>query len=285
VSLRQKGEPMKLDFSLKSLVGGVSIGLDRSGVFGVSTAGLAVRDRNGRYKARKTDDNTFIDVTEVSCSLDDPQCWVVRLPILAEKVDKGDLLVLAEDPIRVLLVQGNRYPGRPYGVTVDGEYLEFQPAPNFLLKKAVAVKVMSVFDLFGLSGPGEPSPILHALMLMSGGGADCDPFTPLLVSCLGQGPGPLADQGQCNPLLFLALAARDRPGSPGGRGGLDCDPLLLALLLCGFGQAAKPPQFDPALLLFLILACRDRTEGGRGGLDALLLALALQQQQTPAVTA
>ncbi len=277
---------MRFDLSFRSLVGGISIGLDRSGTFAVSPSGLAVRDRNGRYKARVAQGPTtftFIDVTEVSCSLDDPQSWVLRLPVPVEQVKIGDLVVLAEDPVRVMLVRHAPSVGQLVGITVDGEHLDFQPAPNLLLKRAIAVKVVSVFDQLGLSGggPGGEASFLPLALMMGRGGSDCDPALALLLSStLGQGSGQSGSQDPFNSnlLLFLALAGRDRSDTTTGRGGSDSDPALALLLAStlgqGSGQSGGQDPINQNLLLFLALAGRDRADGW---LDGLLLALALRK--------
>lgn len=207
---------MKVD--LRSLVGGISVGLDRSDAFAVSPRGLAIRDRNGRYKAR--DGQGFIDVTEVAWSLED-QSWVLRVPVPVEEVQEGDLIVLAEDPVRVMLVRKNPKNGPLPGITVDGEIFEFQPARSFFLQQSFVPKLVSAFDVLGVSGKGEASMPLLALALSRGGPEHGAGMALLLSSVLApKGGGPIDP----NMLMFAALAGRERAD-----GWLD--KMLLALAL------------------------------------------------------
>jgi hypothetical protein len=200
-----------MSIDLRSLTGGISIGLDRSGAFAISASGLAVRDSNGRYKAR-TDTDQFVDVTEVSWSLDDPQSWVLRLPVPVDEVRAGDLIVVEEHPVRVILVHEvvaePPAGGRLSGITADGEFIEYRPASSFFFGRPMVVKVISLFELFDDARGGDSTLPLLALTVGRGGGDGGAGTALVLASALRRGPG---DRPDAQHLLLLALlACRDR---------------------------------------------------------------------------
>jgi hypothetical protein len=235
-----------MTIDLRSLTGGISIGLDRSGAFAVSPLGLAVRDSNDRLKAR-TAAHEFIDVTELAWSLHDAEGWVLRVPVPLAEVEQGDLVIIEEAPVRVILVQG---PGAEYiaGITADGEVIEYRPAPSYFVRRPMVVKVISAFELFGDGGdPGESLPLL-ALALGRGGG---DPGASLLLaSALRPGGGARGGHRDWSRLLLLLLlAGRDRSG-----GSLDV--LLLSSLFRDWALPSPPSA-----------PVTDGHEGDAGGAD------------------
>jgi len=248
-----------MNIDLRSLTGGISIGLDRSGAFAVSASGLAVRDSNGRLKAR-TDADEFIDVTELSWSLNDAEGWVLRVPVPVAEVEHGDLIIMEEHPVRVILVH-RRTPESPggasiTGITADGEVIEYRPASSYFFRRPMVVKVVSAFELF--DRPGDHESWLPLLAMATGrGGTDGGPASALLLaSAFRHGAGRASHPDLQRLLVFALLAGRDR-----SEGWLDV--LLLSPLFQDRVPLSLPAGLPPAAAVVRRRAVRRRTRASK----------------------
>lgn len=228
-----------------SIFGGVAIGKDTSGNLKLSVRGLAAQNPNThRFILVGTTggEKGPIDVTELILPSADK--YIYRLPVTADNVMQGDIIVKSDSPFNVIFVDKVDDGGRAvHGVElITSDRVVYLPPATFFGPR-LFVKAVSIFDLFGLHHPGTGT---------SGTAAG----TPM-----GIDPNFLF-------LLTMGDTGSTSVGSGGGSGSKN-DPLAELLLLQSLaGNRADLSRLIPLLLL--------RGQGG-DSLETILLLQSLQQ--------
>ncbi len=129
-------------------VGTIQIGRDSSGNFALSAAGLAVRRPDGSYVALDSDEGALVDVTPLVMVGVDP--CVLRIPVPADAVRRGDLVVASDDPFSPLFVLERVFDALPNQIMaldpMAGQLVTFVPPANLVFD--VFVVAASLYDIF-----------------------------------------------------------------------------------------------------------------------------------------
>jgi hypothetical protein len=218
---------------LKAILGGISVGKDTSGNIKPSIKGLAVKVADGNFLAR--DGEALIDVG--GFVFEGAENLVVRVPVPAEQVGPGDLLVLADDPFQALFVTEVSTAVIAGLNPQTSTRLEYVPHSNMFGRKLL-VKVVSLLENIGTGGGVD---LLPLLLLGDGGtgGDESSLSTLLLLQSLGGGEQP-TDLTKLLPLMLLKGGNGDGLGS------------LLMLKAMGFdltniGSAPLPSPKGPLM--------------------------------------
>jgi hypothetical protein len=182
---------------LKAIFGGISVGKDNSGNIKPSIKGLAVKVAEGNFVAREGD--KLVDVG--GFVFDGGEKFIIRLPVTAEQVVPGDLLVLADEPFQALFVTEISAALIAGLNPQTSTRLEYVPRSN-MFGLNLLVKVVSLLENFGA---GSAIDLLPLLLMGDGGlGGDDDSglSTLLLLQSLGGG-APSTDLTKLLPLLLL----------------------------------------------------------------------------------
>jgi hypothetical protein len=212
---------------MKSIFGGVSIGKETSGNIKPSVKGLAVRVGDGSFMARQGDG--LFDVG--GFVFDGGERFVFRVPVSAQQIEPGDLLILSDTPFRALFVRAVR-DGIVHGLDPQSSSnIEYVP-PSNLFGVNFFVKAVS---LIANLGTGDGIDLMPLLLLSdgngsSGGGSGDDGLMTLLM-LQGLTGGSSPDMAKLLPLLILKGA---------GGGGLESLLLMQALGL-NLGALASGP--------------------------------------------
>src|ERR1700676_5424519 len=99
---RQAAQYTGSSFDLSSIFGTVALGRDLSGNFVMTLSGVAVRRTDGSCVTMDADRDALIDATPLVLLGVDP--CVVRVPISARLLRRGDLVVLSDLPFSALYV-------------------------------------------------------------------------------------------------------------------------------------------------------------------------------------
>jgi hypothetical protein len=217
------------------LFGNTAIGKDTSGNLAFALEG--VHNIAARRRGETPENDTFwvarneggekefglrlVDVTPIVRPTSD---FIIRVPVRAENVKPGDVIIQSDNPFQVLFVNHITKDGTIVGLDLYSRIVPYVPPRNLLLHNTqLLVKAISVFDFFrrrheGHAGEDDdiPSDLLAFLPLLASG-------TPA-----GAGGGTSGGGGQgtidLNTLLLLQ-AAREDDGDIGFEEFL---PLLLA---------------------------------------------------------
>jgi hypothetical protein len=130
---------------LQSILGGIQFGRDASGNFALSVGGLAVRRTDGTFVMLDEADERLIDVTPLVLSGIDP--GVVRVPVDAGSLRRGDVLVVSDTPFSALFVLDHD-GGRIRGLNpLIGQIVTVVPPLNLFFN--FVVRAICLFDLLG----------------------------------------------------------------------------------------------------------------------------------------
>lgn len=172
--------------NLDSLFGGIAIGRDNSANFRPSLKGVAVRIEKNRFVTY--DNDQLLDVTPLTFEGHDDTLY--RVPIKDPK--RGDLIIISDNPLRVLFVQEVLANGHLRGLDpINSTVSNYVPTSN-LLNLKFYIKIVSLMDEMlnrtdqdkllllsllgksdGRTGMGEN--LLPLLLLESSGGQVLDP--------------------------------------------------------------------------------------------------------------
>ena len=160
--------------NLQSLLGGIAIGRDTTGNFRPILKGVAVRIEKNRFVG--LDNGELLDMTPLT--FDNADDIVYRMPI--KDPNKGDLIVISDNPLRTLFVQEVLGNGHLTGLDpINSAVIDYAPTAN-LLKLKFYIKVVSLVDamvgrtdqdklLLSLLGKGDGRSGIHDNLLPRAG--------------------------------------------------------------------------------------------------------------------
>lgn len=215
-SLRECSPAAPNRFNL-DCIAGARIGCDDTDLFSLGPEGLAIRTTDDRFVSCKSGG----DVVDVTCAVFcDGTDLVYRIPIAAAEVKEGDLLVLSDNPVRLLFVRKVHKPVASAGTKKTEAAPEAQPqlpvklegfdprtstkveytVPRNIFGVQLLVKVVSLWDQIGLGGgaPGTGNNWWYLALCGNGG--------------IGRG----SSGGDCNDNALLALAMSQSAAGSGG---------------------------------------------------------------------
>jgi hypothetical protein len=244
-----------------SILGGVAIGKDTSGNLRLSIRGLAARNpHTQRFILVGTADGDKpepIDVTELI--LPGAERFIFRLPVAADAVKKGDIIVKSDSPFNVIFVNEVVGEGRALsGVELisSDEVVYLPPATSFGLR--LFVKAVSIFDLFGSHHSPDGKARHH------GGTPPWIDPSILLLQLLDTAGTTTAGTTTAGTATPDPTAAASAPAAPAPRNDLLTELLLFQSLS---GDKNELSRLLPLLLL--------RGQGGNS-LETILLLQSLQ---------
>lgn len=127
------------------------IGKDTTGNFTLSYKGIAIRSDCNRYTAfhkRSNRPNERVRLYDVTgLTIPGCDCFIYRVPVKYEHVNRGDLLLISDCPFQVLYVEAKE-DDRISGITSSGEEIRYLP-PIRLGDCSRFIRIFSVLDAIG----------------------------------------------------------------------------------------------------------------------------------------